>query len=137
MTEYDDLFGEAAENASQDSTADPSWGAELKLAENEQWAGRYRGSDVSTGFGDDRAIHLLEDADGNPVYIRGRTKLDRQFEKASPSLGDVVAIVRLADVVLDSGNTMHDYGVASKPATKGTAAVSRPVGSLADDDIPF
>ena len=61
MSDYDDLFGEAAENASQDTTADPSWGVELKLAENERWAGRYRGSEVSTDFGDDRMIYLLEE----------------------------------------------------------------------------
>ena len=40
MNDFDDLFDEAAENASQDSFVDESWGTELKLAENERWAGR-------------------------------------------------------------------------------------------------
>ena len=40
MSGFDDLFEEAAENASQDSSTDASWGAELKLAENERWVGR-------------------------------------------------------------------------------------------------
>ena len=98
MSGFDDLFGEAAENASQDSFVDESWGAELKLAENERWAGRYRGEDVTLGFGDERRVHLLEEFDGTPFFIRGRTKLDRQFDKAKPSPGDIVAIVRLDDV---------------------------------------
>ena len=65
MSGFDDLFGEAAENASQDSFVDASWGAELKLAENERWAGRYRGEDVTSCFSDERRVHLLEEFDGD------------------------------------------------------------------------
>ena len=39
------LSGSIGESASQDSFVDESWGAELKLAENERWAGRNRGED--------------------------------------------------------------------------------------------
>jgi hypothetical protein len=114
MSGYDDLFGEAAESASQDTFVDESWGAELKLAENERWAGRYRGEDVTVGYDNVRRVYLLEEFDGTPRYIRGRTKLDRQFDKASPAEADTVAIVRLDDVSLENGNTMHDYGVAAR-----------------------
>jgi hypothetical protein len=114
MSGFEDLYGQAAESASQDTFADASWGIELKLAENERWAGRYRGEDVTSFDSDERRVHLLEEFDGDPLFIRGRTKLDRQFDNAAPSPGDTVAIVRLTDVTLDSGNTMHDYGVAVK-----------------------
>ena len=130
---FDDLFDEAAGNAGQDSFADASWGAELKLAENERWAGRFRGEDVTSFNNEQRRVHLLEELDGTPLFIRGRAKLDRQFEKANPNVGDTVAIVRLGDVVLDSGNTMHDYGVAVKRG-EGPPPAAKPAER---DDIPF
>ena len=132
MSGFDDLFGEAAENASQDSFTDASWGAEVKLAENERWAGRYRGEDVTSFNNEERRVHLLEELDGTPLFIRGRSKLDRQFDKAKPNPGDTVAIVRLDDVALESGNTMHDYGVAVKHG-EGPP----PAKPAQRDDIPF
>ena len=135
MSGFDDLFNEAADNAGQDSFVDENWGAELKLAENERWAGRYRGEDVTSFSGDERRVHLLEEFDGSPLFIRGRTKLDRQFDKAKPSPGDTIAIVRLDDVALDSGNTMHDYGVAVKQG--GDAPTTPPKPAPAADGIPF
>ena len=125
---FEDLFGEAAENA-RDSAVDESWGAELKLAENERWAGRYRGEDEIVGFADVRRVHLLEDFDKSPRFIRGRTKLDRQFDKAAPAGGDTIAIVRLDDIALETGNVMHDYGVAVR-----SSEAPVPAGG---DGIPF
>ncbi len=116
MSGFDDLFGEAAENASQDSFTDASWGAEVKLAENERWAGRYRGEDVTSFNNEERRVHLLEELDGTPLFIRGRSKLDRQFDKAKPNPGDTVAIVRLDDVALDE--RQHDARLRRRGETR-------------------
>jgi hypothetical protein len=139
---FDELRAEA--DATLEEAAIPEhWGTEVKLAEGEEFGGRFRRTEVDDRWDTPRSVYLLLDRDGQLCFLRGGRKvLDRQMEKASPGEGDWILVKRGEDGVNPSGQTYFNYAVKTRPCTDPLPAermLESGAGGLPelDDDIPF
>jgi hypothetical protein len=128
---YADLAVEA-EQRLDDQGVPEHWGVELLLSEGEQFAGRFRASEIDHNFKPPRPVFLLLEPTGAPCFIRSRTVLEREMAEVEP--GDHLVILRGQDTETRQGNTLQMYGVAHRPGSEPLPNGGAPA---TDDDIPF
>jgi hypothetical protein len=122
-----------------DATEPPEWGEEVELAEGERFIGRYLDEAVSPET--NRPVFLLLAPDAGepptkaktPCFIRERTVLRSEFDRARAASGDLIVIARGEDRE-GKENTYHNYAVASAPCSE---PLPQPTTGEADSDIPF
>jgi hypothetical protein len=127
--EWDDLARAADERLEELEAEQPEeWGEWVSLAEGEDFRGYWRRRDVDTsGQYGERPVYLLLNDKREPVFIRGGLKiLDAEMERAAPSEGDLVLIVRGQDGPGKDGGVAHRYVVRTKPAPQVELASSGP-----------
>ena len=112
----DDLIARAQAN-SEGVVVPEEWGRLIEVEVGEHFAGRHRGHDDGGKSG----AWLAWDEDDEPRFSSwGSYRLDREYERESPTLGDTVVIYRN-----ENYETSYDRA-EGREATGGSATGSRP-----------
>jgi hypothetical protein len=133
----DDLITRARQRA-ESGGVDESWGTLLDLEEDETFDGRYRGATTDPDNG--RAIWPLWDQDDELRWSRNYASLEREMEKAAPSIGDRIVIYRGDNYKTaydgDKGPKGRSFGVVCEPSDRPLPASVDASGDTVDG-IPF
>jgi hypothetical protein len=141
MSDRDALIRRAQARASASATPD-EWGYRVQLGVGDSFTGRYRG-ETSDQASDDRRVFLLWDDDGDPCWSRSYASLGREMERARPTIGDSIAIVRGEDYPTGYGNPGQSYGLEVEscadllPETEAARDDGKSAGHDDDDGVPF
>jgi hypothetical protein len=128
MAETTDTQSELIARAKERAESSPtlgSWGYRIALDPQDVFVGRWRG-ETTDEDNDDRRIFLFWDQDGQPCFSRFYAALGREIDRASPSLGDRIAVYR-GDDYNSSQGTGFAFGVECEPNDD----------PVPDDDIQF
>ena len=133
----DDLLRRARQNA-ESGTVPESAGERIELEVEETFTGRHRGREPEWGKGNSGAW-LAWDDDGEPRFIWGCHRLNQEYEREQPAIGDRVVIHRGVNYKtrFDSAGeaTGLTYGLAKEPCDEplpGSGDQDTP-----GDDVPF
>ena len=101
-----------------DASEPEEWGEEVDLAEGEKFYGRYLGEEISPLT--ERAVLLVrarteEDGwNGPPCFIRIRTMLQSELDRARPNRGDYLVVARGEDRQ-GKENAYYTFAVVAAP----------------------
>jgi hypothetical protein len=132
---HDDLV-ELARQRSEGLIAPGTWGRELEIQEDGGvFAGRYRGSDQQAGF--KSTAYLFWGEGGELRFVFSCARLDAEFERETPNIGDDVVLYRGPNykTKYDRDETKAPTGLAYGMATRPNPA-ALPDEPANDDDIP-
>jgi hypothetical protein len=119
------------------------WGSRIDRLETsgDFFVGRFRGEAEDESYqGYSHRVWLFWDADGQPVWCRGKWALNKEFDRAQPKIGDTIVIYTGEAWEGKGGNTGFYYGVETEPCPDPLPtddAVVRVGGGGQDLDIPF
>jgi hypothetical protein len=124
-----DLIGRARA-ASEGGAVPEEWGELIELEVGDHFVGRHRGHDDGGKSG----AWLAWDEDGAERFVRGCYRLDQEYAKAEPTIGDDIAIFRGPNYKTrfddDGGASGLGYGLAVERN-------DAPLPEASDDGIPF
>jgi hypothetical protein len=135
--DWDDLI-DRARQASSGTTVPEDWGELIEIEVGAHFAGRHRGH----GEGGKSGAWLAWDETGEPRFIWGCYRLDQEYGRVSPTVGDTIVIFRSENYKTrhdaDGETTGLGYGLAVEP---NNAALpeggDEPAAAGADDEFPF
>jgi hypothetical protein len=132
-------LGREAE-ARLDASEPKEWGEEIDLAEGEKFFGRYLGEEISSVTSRGVLVALArteEDGwNGPPCFMRIRTMLQSELDRARPSRGDYLVVARGADRE-GKQNAYYTYAVVAAPCSDPLPGQPAAGGAAGDDGIPF
>jgi hypothetical protein len=135
---HDDLLRRARQSA-ESSGVPGSAGELIELELGEGFSGRHRGREPEWGMGQYGAW-LAWDDDGEPRFIWGCYRLNEEYEREQPAIGDRVGIHRGANYKTrfdDDGEASGlNYGLATQACDEPLPSTSR-VEQGEPDDILF
>jgi hypothetical protein len=112
----DDLLRRARQNAESGGGVPESAGELIELNVGESFTGRHRGSERDWGKS---GAYLAWDEDGEPRFIWGCYRLDEEYKREQPAIGDGVGIHRGVNYKTrydDDGEASGlNYGLAVEP----------------------
>jgi hypothetical protein len=131
----EDLLRLAMQNA-ESSGVPESAGEQIVLAVGEDFSGRHRGREADWGMGQYGAW-LAWDDDGEPRFIWGCYRLNEEYEREQPAIGNRIGIHRAANYKTrfddDGESSGLNYGLATEPCDDPLPRT----GSGEPDDILF
>jgi hypothetical protein len=122
------------------ATEPTEWGEEIDLAEGEKFFGRYLGEEISPETNRGVLLTLArteEDGwNGPPCFIRIRTMLQSELDRARPSRGDYLVVARGEDRE-GKENVYFTFAVAAAPCPDPLPGQPAAGGAAGDNGIPF
>jgi hypothetical protein len=130
----DDLLRRARQNAERSGGVPESAGELIGFEVGDDFSGRHRGREPNWGMGE-YGVWLVWDDDGEPRFIWGCYRLNEEYEREQPAIGDRVVIHRGVNYKTRFDDEREasglNYGLATEPCDEPLPDAD------GDDGIPF